>query len=111
MPNDPNSWAICLKGICNGLLRHIVWLCSRCASVAIVGADYTHTAPCNILVWRCDLLAVQIDLTDDYVVMALFGDGVWEDTMQRLTAKDEDGKLVDVKLDQEAFRDIISVLE
>lgn len=57
------------------------------------------------------LLVTQIDLTDDYVVMALFGDGAWEDTMQRLTAKDEAGKLVDVRLDQDAFRDIISVLE
>lgn len=55
--------------------------------------------------------ASQIDLTDDYVVMALFGDGAWEDTMQRLTAKDEAGNLVDVRLDQDAFRDIISVLE
>eukprot|EP00775_Hariotina_reticulata_P011188 gene11188-11338_t len=53
----------------------------------------------------------QIDLTDDYAVMALFGDGAWEDTMQRLTARDDEGKLVDVVLDQEAFRDLISVLE
>jgi predicted Zn-dependent protease len=43
--------------------------------------------------------------------MALFGDGAWEDAMQRLTARDDDGKLVDVVLDQEAFRDLISVLE
>jgi hypothetical protein len=27
---------------------------------------------------------VQVDLTDDYVVMALFGDGAWEDNMQKL---------------------------
>jgi hypothetical protein len=26
----------------------------------------------------------QVDLTDDYVVMALFGDGAWEENMQRL---------------------------
>jgi hypothetical protein len=54
---------------------------------------------------------VQIDLTDDYVVMALFGDGAWQDGMQRLTAKDEAGNLVDVMLDQDAFRDLISVME
>lgn len=54
---------------------------------------------------------MQIDLTDDYVVMALFGDGAWQDTMQRLTAKDEAGNLVDVVLDQDAFRDLISVME
>jgi hypothetical protein len=53
----------------------------------------------------------QIDLTDDYVVMALFGDGAWQDGMQRLTAKDEAGNLVDVMLDQDAFRDLISVME
>lgn len=28
-------------------------------------------------------LAVQIDLTDDYVVMAFFGDGSWEDQVRR----------------------------
>eukprot|EP00882_Tetradesmus_deserticola_P014494 GHRQ01015414.1.p1 GENE.GHRQ01015414.1~~GHRQ01015414.1.p1 ORF type:complete len:159 (+),score=80.80 GHRQ01015414.1:68-478(+) len=53
----------------------------------------------------------QIDLTDDYVVMALFGDGAWQDSMQRLTAKDDAGKLVDVMLDQDSFRDLISVME
>lgn len=53
----------------------------------------------------------QIDLTDDYVVMALFGDGGWEDSMTRLTARDDDGRLVDVVLDADAFRDLISVLE
>lgn len=54
----------------------------------------------------------QIDLTDDYVVVALFGDGAWEDRMQRLTARDEaTGSLVDVVLDSDAFRDLISVME
>lgn len=54
---------------------------------------------------------LQIDLTDDYVVVALFGDGAWEDRMQRLTARDESGNLVDVVLDSDAFRDLISVME
>jgi hypothetical protein len=54
---------------------------------------------------------VQIDLTDDYVVVALFGDGAWEDKMQRLTARDDAGNLVDVVLDGDAFRDLISVME
>lgn len=53
----------------------------------------------------------QIDLTDDFVVMALFGDGAWEDTMQRLTARDDTGALVDVVMDKDTFRDIISVME
>lgn len=44
-------------------------------------------------------------------MLTLFGDGAWEDTMQRLQAKDDDGVLVDVKLDQDAFRDMISVME
>jgi hypothetical protein len=56
-------------------------------------------------------LVVQIDLTDDYVVVALFGDGAWEDKMQRLTARDDSGNLVDVVLDSDAFRDLISVME
>lgn len=54
---------------------------------------------------------LQIDLTDDYVVVALFGDGAWEDKMQRLTARDDSGSLVDVVLDGDAFRDLISVME
>lgn len=44
-------------------------------------------------------------------MVALFGDGAWEDKMQRLTAKDEGGNLVDVVLDADAFRDMISVME
>jgi predicted Zn-dependent protease len=43
--------------------------------------------------------------------MALFSDGAWEETMQRLTARDASGGLVDVVLDREAFRDLISVME
>lgn len=45
------------------------------------------------------------------MVVALFGDGAWEDKMQRLTARDESGALVDVVLDADAFRDLISVIE
>jgi len=46
------------------------------------------------------------------VVVALFGDGAWEDKMQRLTARDDSsGKLVDVVMDADAFRDLISVME
>ena len=54
----------------------------------------------------------QIDLTDDYVVLALFGDGGWEERMARATAAadDEGGGIVEVTLDQEAFRDLISLL-
>lgn len=64
--------------------------------------------------WSCCPVlccTVQIDLTDDFVVLALFGDGAWEDAMQRLTARDDAGNLVDVVLTQEAFRDFISVME
>jgi hypothetical protein len=44
--------------------------------------------------------------------MALFGDGAWEDSMQRLTARDAaTGGLVDVVMDRETFRDLISVME
>jgi hypothetical protein len=62
-----------------------------------------------VCVWL--LFVVQIDLTDDYVVVALFVDGAWEDKMQRLTARDDSGNLVDVVLDSDAFRDLISVME
>jgi hypothetical protein len=36
---------------------------------------------------------VQVDLTDDFVVMALFGDGAWEDRMQRLQVGKRGGTL------------------
>jgi hypothetical protein len=64
--------------------------------------------PCTC---TCTCTCRQVDLTDDYVIMALFGDGAWEDRMTRLTARDDAGALVDVVLDSDAFRDLISVLE
>ena len=33
------------------------------------------------------LVLLQVDLTDDFVIMALFGDGQWEDKMQRLQVR------------------------
>jgi len=52
----------------------------------------------------------QIDLTDDYVVVALFGDGSWQQQAQRVQAKNDDGEIVDAQLTQEAFRDLISLI-
>ncbi len=89
----------------------------------------------------------QIDLTDDYVVVALFGDGTWEKQVQnvqvrcrrhwrerslwstrctpcralwqslmrlsprgRAQVRDDDGLIVNARLTQEAFRDLISVM-
>ena len=49
-------------------------------------------------------------MTDDYVVSALFGDGGWEALMQRVQGKDEADKMVDVQLDQESYRELISVM-
>ncbi|KXZ55132.1 hypothetical protein GPECTOR_3g283 [Gonium pectorale] len=53
----------------------------------------------------------QIDLTDDYVVGSLFAGGDWTAVLQRVQARDEAGLLVDVRLDKEAFRDLISVMD
>ena len=52
----------------------------------------------------------QIDLTDDYVVVSIFGDGTWERTIQKVTVKDDGGSMTDARLDQEAFRDLISIM-
>lgn len=52
----------------------------------------------------------QIDLTDDYVVISLFGDGAWETSIQRLVGKDDAGDPVDVYLDQASFRDLLSIV-
>ena len=53
----------------------------------------------------------QIDLTDDYVVVSIFGDGSWERLIQKVTAKDDGGSMIDARLDQEAFRDLISIMQ
>ena len=53
----------------------------------------------------------QIDLTDDYVVTSIFGDGTWERTIQKVQGKDDDGKMQDARMDQESFRDLISIME
>lgn len=52
----------------------------------------------------------QIDLTDDYVVMALFAGGSWEQNMQPLQARNDKGAVEEVKLDQETFRDLVSLM-
>jgi hypothetical protein len=45
------------------------------------------------------------------VVIAVFGDRRWEQQCQRVTAKDDDGQLVDVRMDQDVFRELISLLD
>lgn len=44
------------------------------------------------------------------MVVALFGDGSWEQQVQRLQAKNDMGDLLDAQMDQEAFRDLISIM-
>lgn len=53
----------------------------------------------------------QIDLTDDYVVVSIFGDGTWESILQKVQGKDDDGAMVDARMDQESFRDLVSIME
>ncbi len=52
----------------------------------------------------------QIDLSDDVVIGALFGDGSWQKGMQRLRAPSASGQPVDVTLDSNAFRNLTSIL-
>jgi hypothetical protein len=54
---------------------------------------------------------VQIDLTDDQICIALFQDHRWEAECQRVTAKDDQGNLVDVQMPQDFFRELISLLD
>eukprot|EP00955_Chlamydomonas_euryale_P045550 353182-Chlamydomonas_euryale.AAC.42 len=62
-------------------------------------------------VYFINLNIQQIDLTDDYVVVSIFGDGSWESTLQKVQGKDDNGVLIDARFDQEAFRDLISIME
>lgn len=53
----------------------------------------------------------QIDLTDDYVMAAVFGDGSWEANVQRVQARDDaSGEPMDLQMPTEAFRDLISLM-
>ncbi len=45
-------------------------------------------------------------------MLSLFGDGSWENSLQRVAAKDEEtGELVELQLDKDLFREFISILE
>ena len=44
-------------------------------------------------------------------MISIFGDGSWENTIQKVQGKDDNGELVDARLDQEAFRDLISIMQ
>jgi hypothetical protein len=45
------------------------------------------------------------------VVISIFGDGAWESLLQRVQGKDDSGRVVDARMDQEVFRDLISMME
>mmetsp|Transcript_6776 Transcript_6776/g.18187 ORF Transcript_6776/g.18187 Transcript_6776/m.18187 type:complete len:154 (+) Transcript_6776:111-572(+) len=62
-------------------------------------------------VYFLNLNIQQIDLTDDYVMAAVFGDGSWEANVQRVQAKDDaSGEPVDLQMPMDAFRDLISLM-
>lgn len=52
----------------------------------------------------------QVDLSDDYVVSAIFGNTDWEAGLQPVQALDKDGQLVTVQLDKIAFEDLVSIM-
>lgn len=53
----------------------------------------------------------QVDLSDDFVVSGIFGAGAaWEEEMQPLQAKAKDGSMTDVRMKQENFEDMISII-
>jgi hypothetical protein len=52
----------------------------------------------------------QIDMTDDYVVISIFGDGAWESSIQRIVARDDGGIPTDVYLDLEAFWELETIM-
>ena len=52
----------------------------------------------------------QIDLTDDFVVVSIFGDGGWERLIKRVQGRDDGGTLVDATMDSDTFRDLVSIM-
>lgn len=93
-----------------------VWLLSRASGSA-------YQAKCDALIPGTLLLrdpndfvyyisfnnVQQIDLSDDEAVSALVGDGLWEANLQPVPGRNEDGALVDVKMDEQTFRELISL--
>lgn len=94
------------------LLIHRLWILSLILD-CILRCCLAAPAHCRKRLTRCaryPASASQVDLTDDYVVMALLGGGSWEQNMTPLQTRGEDGSVQDVRLDQETFRDMVSLL-
>lgn len=53
----------------------------------------------------------QVDLSDDFVVLLMFAEGEWEGQLAPIEMPDEQGKVVQLKLDEKQFRDVIGVLK
>ena len=54
-----------------------------------------------------------MDLSDDYVVLMMFADGVWEDQMSAVEFVDESaaGETTQLNMTEKEFRDFIGLLK
>jgi hypothetical protein len=53
----------------------------------------------------------QIDLSDDMVCLLMFSDGGWESQMAPVEVTDQNGKSIQLKLNEKEFREIIGLLK
>jgi hypothetical protein len=56
------------------------------------------------------LVCVQIDLSDDYLLLTLFADGEWEGQTQPIQLGD-DGGLEPLKVDEQQFKDFVGMIK
>jgi hypothetical protein len=59
------------------------------------------------------MCAAQVDLSDDYVVLMMFADGVWEDQMSAVEFVDEasGGETTQLNMTEKEFRDFVGLLK
>ncbi|KAG2436833.1 hypothetical protein HXX76_006355 [Chlamydomonas incerta] len=53
----------------------------------------------------------QLDLSDDVVVAELFYSSAWQDVMAPLSYRDTDGSVKQLKLTEQEFRNVVSLVE
>ncbi len=57
-------------------------------------------------VYVCVCVYVQIDLSDDLVVLMMFADGQWERQLSPVEYEDDKGKTQQLKLEEKEFREV-----
>lgn len=55
--------------------------------------------------------ALQLDLSDDYLLLLMFADGNWTEVIQPIQIGDAQGNVEDLSVDAQQFRDTVGILK